>query len=176
MKSDFSLIPFLATAPPIQITGTISRQYDKLKIEYIFSGDLSEIIIPPSNKAPRRKYDLWDRTCGEFFLGLKDSTKYWEFNLAPTKDWNVFRLPNYRQDIAEEMAFASLPFTVLQQDNSWQLSLEVDLSKIISAEQKLEVGITCVVEDKNKQLSYWALTHPASEADFHHRDSFMIKL
>ncbi|MBE9046841.1 DOMON-like domain-containing protein [Pleurocapsales cyanobacterium LEGE 10410] len=175
-QSDFSLLPFSSTAPPVKITGVVLRQHNKLAIKYLFSGDLSAIIIPSSNQPPSRKYDLWDRTCCEFFIGIKDSTKYWEFNLAPTKDWNVFRFPNYRQDIAEEMAFDSLPFEVLQQGDSWQLDLAVDLNKIIPAEQELEVGITCVVEDRNKQLSYWALTHPASEADFHHRDSFTIEL
>ena len=45
-----------------------------------------------------------------------------------------------------------------------RLNLAVDLDKIISCETDLEVGITTVVEDKQQQLSYWALTHPANEA------------
>ena len=86
-----------------------------------------------------------------------------------------FRFPNYRQDIAEEMAFSSLPFQVSSENNSLRLHLAVNLDKIISSETNLEVGITTVVEDK-QQLSYWALTHPTKEPDFHHFDSFIIKL
>ena len=172
--TNFSLIPFNSnTAPAIAIEGDIERNSDCLKIEYRLEG-VSQIIVPEQNDLPTRRYDLWEHTCFEFFLGLKDSTIYWEFNLSPAKDWNVFHFPNYRRNIAEEMAFNTLPFEVLLQDDSLLLNLEVRLDKIIS-ESDLEVGITTVVEDE-QQLSYWALTHPAKQADFHDRDSFIITL
>ena len=40
----------------------------------------------------------------------------------------------------------------------------------------LEVGITAVIEHSNGALSYWALHHPAAEADFHHRGGFTIQV
>ena len=171
--TNFSLIPFdLNTAPAIAIDGEIERDRDRLRIEYRLKG-ASQVVVPKKS-LPTRQHDLWEHTCFEFFLGLKNSNIYWEFNLSPAKHWNVFRFSNYRQDLAEEMAFNTLPFEVFLQDNSLLLNLEVNLNKIIS-ESELEVGITTVVEDK-QQLSYWALTHSAKEADFHHRDSFIIKL
>ena len=174
--TSFSLIPFDSnTAPAIAINGNIEREHNQLKIEYRLKG-ASQIIVPQKSDLPTRQYDLWEHTCFEFFLALQDSTKYWEFNLSPAKHWNVFRFPNYRQDIAEEMVFNSLPFEVFLQDDSLLLNLEVNLDKIISPESDLEVGITTVIEDRQQQLSYWALTHPAKEADFHHPDSFIIRL
>ena len=176
-QSDFSLMPFASNnSPELKITGSISRQQNQLNIKYLLSGNLSAIIVPQSVAAPTRRYDLWEHTCCEFFLGLKDSTQYWEFNLSPSGNWNVFRFFDYRQDIAEEMVFRSLPFSVLQQTDSWQLNLEVDLNKIISAEPDLEVGITTVIEKQDHKLSYWALNHPTYQADFHNRDSFKIDL
>lgn len=176
-KSDFTLIPFnINTAPALTITGTISRQHNQLNLQYLLAGNLDNIIIPQSVSTPTRQYDLWEHTCLEFFLGLKDSTSYWEFNLSPTGDWNVFKFPDYRQDIAEEIAFTSLPFTVLQQANYLELNLKLNLNKIIFSEQNLLFGITSVIESQDQQLSYWALKHPASTADFHHRDSWIINL
>ena len=171
----FTLIPWaIDTAPAVEITGAIALQSSRLKIIYRLAGT-SQVIVPAATEKPTRQYDLWEHTCFEFFLKLADSTKYWEFNLSPAGHWNVFRFLDYRQNIAEEMAFVTLPFQVLLQNNSLLLNLEVELDKIISSESDLEVGITTVVEDK-QQLSYWALTHPGTEADFHHRDSFIIKL
>jgi hypothetical protein len=176
-KSNFTLIPFsINTAPALKITGIISRQYNLLNLQYLLRSNLETIIIPQAVTTTTRQYDLWEHTCLEFFLGLPDSTAYWEFNLSPAGDWNVFHFPNYRQNIAEEKAFTSLPFTVLQQANYLQLNLEVDLNKIIASEQNLEIGITSVIESQDQQLSYWALRHPASTADFHNRDSWIIKL
>ncbi len=174
-KSSFSLIPFSAnTAPNIDITGNISRHHNQLNLKYLVSNlPAIVILIPTAN--PTRQYDLWEHTCFEFFLGLKDTDKYWEFNLSPSGDWNVFRFLKYRHNIAEETVFNSLPFN-LQQTDTIELELKVNLNKIIDPEQDLEVGITAVTENHDAQLSYWALNHPASKADFHHRASFTIDL
>ena len=175
MKLDFSLVPFAADdSPAVKITGNIERQNNLLIITYKLLG--ASIIIIPETTTPIRQFDLWEHTCLELFLGLKDSTKYWEFNLSPIGHWNIFRFLDYRTNISEEMAFTALPFQVSPQNNYLQLNLQVNLDQIISPQQDLEVGITAVVEDRRKQLSYWALTHPAEEADFHSRNSFMIHL
>ncbi len=177
MKSSFNLVPFsVDNAPKIEITGDIKHHNNQLEIEYKLTGDLSQLIIPKDKDTPNRQYDLWEHTCFEFFLGIKDLSKYWEFNLSPAGHWNVFCFENYRQDIAEEMTFNILPFQVTQQANKLDLNLEFNLGQIIDAEQNLEVGITTVIEDKEKQLSYWALTHPKTAADFHDRNSFLINL
>lgn len=176
MKSSFELFCFAKnTAPAVKISGNINRQNNQLKILYKLEG-VSQIVTPKKVNFPTRQNNLWEHTCFEFFIGLKDSTKYWEFNLSPTGDWNVFRFSNYRQCRSEEVAFESLPLNVLQQADSLQLQSEVDLNQIISPEQSLAVGVTTVIRDRKQQLSYWALIHRAKEADFHHRDSFMINL
>ena len=61
---------------------------------------------------PARRDRLWEETCFEFFLAVKNSPRYWEFNLSPAGHWNVYRFADYRQGMQEEPAFASLPFSV----------------------------------------------------------------
>jgi hypothetical protein len=176
MKSSFSLIPFTRdTAPAVQITGNIERRHNLLNIEYTLAGQTS-IVIPETSNTPTRQVDLWEHTCCEFFLGLQDSTQYWEFNLSPAGHWNIYRFLHYRQNLVEETAFDSLPFQVLPGNDNLQLNLQIDLTQIITPEQSLEVGIATVIEDRESQLSYWALTHPAKEADFHQRNSYLLKL
>ena len=189
--NSFTLIPFNENAAPsVGVTGKIERNDNQLKIEYNLERShplqslqqvtnpqraVSQVIIPEAVNNSTRQFDLWEHTCFEFFLGSRDSSQYWEFNLSPSGNWNVFRFPNYRQDIAEEMAFNKLPFQVLH-DNSLQVMAKIDLDKIIAPEQNIDVGITTVVEDKDANLSYWALSHPGKEADFHLRNSFAIAL
>jgi hypothetical protein len=176
MKSSFFLIPFTPnTAPAVKITGNIERRHNQLNIEYRLAGQTS-IVIPKTANTPTRQVDLWEHTCCEFFLGLQDSTQYWEFNLSPAGHWNIYRFLDYRQDLVEETAFDSLPFQVLPGNDILQLNLKVDLTQIIAPEQSLEVGIATVIEDPESQISYWALTHLAKEADFHQRNSYLLKL
>jgi hypothetical protein len=40
----------------------------------------------------------------------------------------------------------------------------------------LHLGFTAVIEDRDGRLSYWALRHPPGKPDFHHADSFALKL
>ena len=125
---------------------------------------------------PARQWLLWETTCFECFLAIRGAVSYWEFNLSPAGPWNIFRLASYRQGIQEEPAFQVLPVTVSRHPEKLTLSLNVDLAAIIPADRPLEVGVSTVLQDRHGELSYWALTHPGPEPDFHHRDGFVIKL
>jgi hypothetical protein len=176
--TEFKLISFRTQAllPDIELSGRIDRQKELLSIAYQLQGDLDAISIDPLNNLPSRKFELWATTCFEFFVGIPGNSEYWEFNLAPTGDWNVFHLDNYRQGLQNELAFTSLPFAIARQINSLLLTLTFDLSKIVPIQQEIEVSVTTVIESNQHQISYWALTHTGTEADFHRRDSFILKV
>ncbi|WP_392478001.1 DOMON-like domain-containing protein [Nostoc sp. C110] len=177
------LFPSTKSLPNLKIAGNISRNGNQFAIHYMLEGYLKEIalakptggIAQPSNTS-LRKHELWQETCFEFFLGIKNSQQYWEFNLSPSGHWNVYRLDGYRQGMQEETAFENLPFNVQNQSDSLAIALNVDLDKIISMEQAIEVAITSVIKDRDGEVTYWALTHRGTEADFHLRDSFIIEL
>jgi hypothetical protein len=164
------------STPSIDLSSKIDRHDHILSIEYHLTGDLSTLIIPPPTAKPTRKSLLWEHTCFEFFLGVPGIPEYWEFNLSPAGDWNVFHLNNYRQGLREELALASLPFETKLQSGSLVLRLELDLRMIIPSPQDLEVSVTSVIEPRTGEISYWAVTHSGEQADFHLRDSFSVSL
>ena len=81
---------------------------------------------------------------------------------------------DYRQGQAAEPALASLPFGVHRSPEAWRLTLEVDLARIVPADRPLEVAIAAVIQAPDGRLTYWALTHPGPQPDFHRRDGFLI--
>jgi hypothetical protein len=175
---DFSLKPFSGEAPrfSLKITGAIARRGPSLALHYELRGNLAAVALPEPGDQPARRPGLWEETCCEFFLAPQNSPGYWEFNLSPAGHWNVYGFQGYRQGMQEEPAFASLPFDVQSRGDSWRLILEVDLARIIPADQALEAAICAVIKGKNGGLTYWALSHPGPQADFHRRDSFIIEL
>ncbi len=175
---NFSLQPFSLISPPLDITmrGSIIRRADKLAIRYELSGQLRKLVIPAPAPTPARRHGLWQETCFEFFLGVKEAPGYWEFNLSPAGHWNVYRFAAYRQGVKEEMAFASLPLSLRPEPDSLRLALELDLDRIIPVDQPLEVGIAAVIQLAGGGLTYWALTHGGPQPDFHRRDSFIVAL
>ena len=92
-------------------------------------GKLAELVIPGPAARPARRHGLWEETCFEFFLGVKDAPGYWEFNLSPAGHWNVYRFAGYRQGMAEEKAFTSLAFSVRRRADRLGFALELEIGE-----------------------------------------------
>jgi hypothetical protein len=45
-----------------------------------------------------------------------------------------------------------------------------------SADKSLQLGLSAVIEANDGSRSYWALLHPESRPDFHHRAGFILSL
>jgi hypothetical protein len=178
MKSQgFFLRPFASACPlpAVKITGTVDRRGGVLYLGYDLLGPTDAIAIPAPAAVPARRDGLWNETCFELFLGLEKSDRYWEFNLTPAGHWNVFRFETYRQGMREEQAFASLPCSVHIHPAGLNLSFKLELEKIIPRDQALKVGISAVLRSVAGDFTYWALTHPGTQPDFHRKDAFIIE-
>ena len=174
----FSLQPFFQSnfLSGIEITGTIARHANRLAVRYVLHGPLAELMVPAAAGRPARRHGLWEATCFEFFLGVKGEARYWEFNLSPAGHWNVYGFAGYRQGRAEESAFRSLPMSVRRRRNSLLVAVEPAVGLIVTADRPIEIGIAAVIQLAGGGLTYWALTHPGLQADFHRRESFLVEL
>jgi hypothetical protein len=177
-EKPFSLIPFPAPAiPDITITGHISRRDKLLAVNYLLTGNAEDVFLPPPVAHPSRKDELWKQTCFEFFLAIESQPQYWEFNMSPSGDWNVYRMDAYRRvGFQEETSIERLPFEAQKEENTFVLNAVVDLSSLFPLNDCLEVAITAVIQTLDGTQTYWALAHPAPQADFHLRESFILAL
>jgi len=174
----FSLLPFPAPRTPnISVTGLISLQHNILALHYSLAGKTEDVLFPPISPNRSRRAELWNSTCFEFFLAIKDQDPYWEFNMSPSGDWNVYRMDAYRRiSFKEEVSFQQLPFEVQSEAGKFHIHTLIDLHPILRPDQILTIGITAVIRTTGGDDSYWALAHPASAPDFHLRESFIIEL
>ncbi len=186
----FRLIPFTGGSPDkgpgcssfpesLTITGQLHITADTLEIAYQLRGDLAQLSLPAPASPPERRDLLWQTTCLELFLARQGANGYWEFNLSPAGHWNVYRLEGYRQGLTPEPAYQQLPFQVEQHGPGFttqQLTLTLRCPLPPGLRSGLEVGITAVIQGSDGGLSYWALHHPAAEADFHHRGGFTLQV
>jgi hypothetical protein len=178
MERSFSLIPFPDPAvPDLTLNGEILREKNLLTVHYALDGNLENILLPSLSVSPARKGELWKTTCFEFFIAIKGLPQYWEFNMSPSGDWNVYRMDAYRRiGFREETSIQRLQFEMQRHSNDFLLNAAVKLNSIIRGEQILEAGVTAVVQTKEGNETYWALVHPAPVADFHLRESFILAM
>lgn len=170
----FLLKPFHGETIPAGMTigGSIARRGDTLSLRYEARGDLSKVSIPGADGAARRVDRLWEGTCFELFLGVQGADGYWEVNLSPSGDWNVYHFTSYRTGMREETAFSSLPFRVRVEPGALRLSLDLDLGAILPPDRALDAGVCAVLRTSAGKVSHWALAHPGPRPDFHRRDEF----
>ena len=178
IERTFWLIPFPAPdIPAISLTGTLLLNNHVLTMHYSLSGNTRDLLLPPASRMPSRKDELWKGTCFEFFLAIKDQPDYWEFNMSPSGDWNVYRMDAYRRvGFREEAAISQLTFEFKKELVGYSLDVSVDLTPFTKPEHELQMAITAILQTRDRKETYWALTHPAPHADFHLRDSFILQL
>jgi hypothetical protein len=178
IEHSYLLIAFPASnTPTVSVTGKISLHKNILELHYSLVGDIEDIILPSPSENSGRKDELWKSTCFEFFLAVHGQPTYWEFNMSPAGDWNVYRMDRYRRiGFREEASVQRFPFVVEQKENEFTLDAVVDLNPILEPNQVLEFGITAVLQTTDGNETFWALSHPAAVADFHLRESFILGL
>jgi len=179
----FSLRAFGSDPAPLglQLGGQLERRGDQLGITYQLMGPLTAVVLPaPSTTGASRRLDgLWEHTCFELFLAAEGMEPYWELNLAPNGDWNLYRLNGYRQGLAPVSDRNALPFAVRGSGQGMELevNLQLPLELALACRQRaLQLGVTAVMEHPQGDLTYWALSHGGAEADFHRREDFLLQL
>jgi hypothetical protein len=175
----FQLIPFepLPQGFHLKVEGHISRPNpETLQIHYQLTGNLDAIRLPQRANPPVRRDELWTTTCLELFIGRKGLPAYWELNLSPNGDWNIYKLTDYRNNLTPELEFQDLASVVHHAAEHFELHLVCPLPTDLKRSSKLEVAICAVIQPKQGPISYWALNHGGTEADFHRRDDFVLSL
>ena len=158
------------------------HQAGRLELVWRLNGDLNALVLPEPSQSRRRCDGLWQTTCLEAFWGFAGQDAYWELNLAPSGDWNLYRLSHYRGPLVP-VALAAAPALQLRRTaGELEVAVELDLGEVAGGDEPgvaglpLEVSLTAVIEQVGQGVSYWALAHTGAEPDFHRRDSFGLGL
>ena len=176
VQHPFALRSFTPPPASLGISGSVRRDADRLSLHYRLEDPEGLVLLPPVTAAPRRCDELWTTTCFELFLAEPGAEPYWEVNLSPSGDWNLYRLSGYRQGLTPEPVFSALPFVVERDGSGLELTVSLDLGDLPLAGLPLELAVTAVVELRDGEILYWALAHPGEQADFHWREGFGMRV
>lgn len=159
------LVPFQKNTPADQfqvLAGLIAKSPFEIHLEFCIEGPLHLLLCPPPQE-PARQDELWKSTCLEAFLGYKDGS-YLEINCSPNGHWNVYEFDSYRKGM-RPADHITVRLTRLEKDeHQAKFFIQVLSDKALSVSQ---AGLSMVFESTNHEKSYWALSHPSTQADFH---------
>lgn len=169
------------TGTPSNASQNISVSLDflaegSLRLSYKLTGDLTQILIPKAQNSTAVD-GLWQNTCFELFIAVKGEANYHEFNFSPSGQWAAYAFSDYR--VISEWTLSQKPTITFVQTKEYLNLVAIipvnDLDQIIAG-KPIELGITAVIEANDGSHSYWALHHPLTHPDFHHREGFILSL
>lgn len=128
----------------------------------------------PGFAGRERREGLWRTTCFELFCRSPGSTAYTEINLSPSERWAAYDFGGYREGMQERpmsrrpVITPRLGRSVLIFDAAVRLG---DLPPL-----PWHLGLCAVIEEEGGVKSYWAISHPGVEPDFHDPACFAARL
>jgi hypothetical protein len=149
---------------------------DLLVLCYRIAGELDALDLPAQQRSAPAD-GLWRATCFEAFVRPVGERGYLEFNFSPSSEWAIYRFDDYRSGM--RALSPQQPPKIICRRRERELDADVDVhlgSLGLPAGADLELSLSAVLQDRTGALSYWALAHPAERPDFHHADSFLLKL
>jgi len=158
----------------------------EILLSYRLKGPLEKLRIPQvkAGEVPHFGTELWKHSCFEFFIKPETDERYWEWNFSPDLSWGAFTFEGYRKSVGSQCGGAGIrSFQVIREKNDSlkvQVQLRPDNSPwliwALMNRVPLKVSFTAVIEGQDGELSYWAVKHAGSKADFHLADSFSFEL
>ena len=173
------LIPFEAAGEPAPIVRAgIERTATRLSLRWVLGDAVTTIRMPARAAMPQRADDLWKHTCFEAFVAPRRSEAYWEINVSPSGDWNVYRFDGYRRGMRPEPRVTAAT-SELERASCGTVTLRaaLDVSSVPElAHGELDASLAAVLEAEDGALSHWSIVHAPDRPDFHRRDSFVVAL
>lgn len=148
-----------------------------LRLSYRIRGQISALRIP-SRRPGERTDGLWRHTCCEAFMQISGEVGYWECNLSPSTQWALYRFSDYRTGMTPVPNAHPVVIRCHEGRNHLDLGAILDFKpfRLPTGAQGLRLGLTSVIETGEGGFSFWALSHPAGQPDFHHPAGFTLSI
>jgi len=162
--------------PPLRVSSVDARiigvDENWLRLRWRIEGSKSLVVPPFAGKG--RADELWRTTCFELFLMPGAGPAYCEFNLSPSERWAAYDFAAYRDGMAERPADRE-PQTMMRQGSTFAI-FDASLPLGLMPREDSRMNIAAVIEEEGGVKSYWALSHPAGDPDFHDPACFVAML
>lgn len=143
----------------------------ELVLRYVVTGALGDVIWPRVLASERKDW-LWQKTCFEVFVAPEGDDAYFEFNLSPSTQWAAYDFDAHRQG-SRDRPIDPPRIAVAPGAERYELRASCPVPADLA---RARVGLTAVIEETNRNISFWALSFPPGKADFHDVRTFAADL
>ena len=161
----------------ISLVGAIEQQSPHLLNIGFWLRDPNQLIKWPKTITAHSRQDfLWNSTCFEVFIGVKDQDFYREVNLSPSQAWQAYQFEEYRYpENIPPLAAHDIELIKLERTH-YGMSIGLDLSLFVQKFNlkwsDIYIGLSAVLET-SQGIQYFAMQHSSPQADFHNKRDWL---
>ena len=131
----------------------------------------------PAPGQPRRDF-LWEKTCFELFIGVKDEDFYREINLSDSSEWQAYQFEEYRYpEFIPPVPAQDIELVSLQR-TKFGLTAVMDINPFLHQQQikmkDIYIGMSAVIDTHSTQ-HFFAMQHSGPIADFHNKRDWLYQ-
>ncbi len=152
------------------VKAIIELHDDKLMLEYQISGNLSHYHFPKLTKQQRAD-KLWLDTTFELFIAPENSAEYWEINVSPSTQWNVYHFTSYKEGMKESNIISQPTIKTYEYDNEYRLTFNSTVPNEYF-DHVLQINLCVILLDQKGVRYFYSIKRREGSPDFHDRDCF----
>lgn len=175
--ASYELSAFDRRFQAISLVGAIEQQSPcHLNVGFWIRDPNQLIQWPDLVSAHPRQDFLWNNTCYEIFIGVRDEDFYREINLSPSQAWQVYQFEEYRypEDIPPQVAH-DIELNQLKRTH-YGLNVSLDLGEFMATHKvkwsNLYIGLSAVLQT-SEGMQYYAMQHSSPDPDFHNKRDWL---
>ena len=155
---------------PTTVKATIKLHENNLTLEYQVLGDLSHYHFPKQTKQERAN-NLWLDTTFELFIAPVGSDEYWELNIAPSTQWNLYHFTSYKEGMKESNIISTPSIKTYVQHDKYRLTFNATVAHE-HFDQALQINLCTILLDQNGVRHFYSIERREGDVDFHDRGGF----
>ena len=161
----------------ITVVGAIEQQTPATINVGFWLRDPNQYVLWPELVAAHPRQDfLWEQTCFEIFIGVKEEDFYREINLSPSQAWQAYQFEEYRypEEMPPQAAY-DIDLNQLKHTH-YGLNVSLDLTDFMALNKlkwtDLFLGLSAVLKTSQGD-QYYAMQHSSPQADFHNKRDWL---
>lgn len=161
----------------ISLVGAIEQQGPStLNVGFWLRDPNQYVLWPELVSAHPRQDFLWEQTCFEIFIGVKNEDFYREINLSPSQAWQAYQFEEYRypEEMPPQAAY-DIDLNQLKRTH-YGLNVSLDLTDFMALDKlkwaDLFLGLSAVLKTPQGD-QYYAMQHSSPQADFHNKRDWL---
>jgi len=145
-----------------------------IQLEYKIEGEIAKYNFPQESQQ-KRVHELWRKSCFEFFFSIGDSDEYYEINISPTTEWNIYHFNSYREGMKEVTDISIPSINVHRGKESISLSFEVQFLAQEIVNKPFSYNLATILLNNSSLRYFFTIHRKDGDVDFHNKGKWETK-